>query len=493
MSSRSAGAMRIWRARNARSRRDRAFLAYMVFMIAVVAVAPLARAVWLSATSAESVAVLASSTAPAVTVLVVAGLWAGALLLGRNRGPALRPSFLTHALATSDLPRSDTFLRPLLIAGSLVTALTTIIAGLLAGSLVSHELADPLSAASFAMVGTLVGVITTVAWLAGQALPRAALPIALGILSLGAATAAPAAHPFTPWGWVGLAYPGGSPLLLIPMIALTAALVTAAPALMNRLDSAGLVAQAARWDSSTAHATIMDFSAAATIYQTRPHLGRRIRTVRSIRWLPATFLISDAISAVRTPGRFVAGVVAIVAAGVLITLAFAPGTPGWPLGAAAGLTVFAGVGPLTDGVRHAASIASDFPLYGISDERLLANHTLFPLIVTLLVLLAVVIVCSTGTGIGPAVVGALALGPLALASRVGNALKGPLPPALLTPIPTPVGDLDPVVRMAWALDGMLLAALAGASAALAFDAPLLLAGATIVLISVGFSRWRHRG
>ena len=211
--------------------------------------------------------------------------------------------------------------------------------------------------------------------------------------------------------------------------------------------------------------------------------------------LALTFLIRDAIGAARTPGRLVVGVVALTASGVLITLAFAPGSPGWLLGAAAGLIAFAGLGPVTDGIRHAASVAGDFPLYGISDERLLANHALFPLVVLVIALLAAAVVCSILTGIPAAspLASALALGLLALFTQVGNALKGPLPPELLTPIPTPMGDLGAAVRMTWAVDAVLLAASAGASAALAFESPLLLTGVAATVVIVGINRWRHRG
>lgn len=497
MSTRSGATFTIWRARRVRTLGDRGFLVYMAFMVALVTVVPVARAVWLSASSAEGVALFASPAAPGVTVFIVAGLWAGGLLLGRDRGPALLPPFLNYALAASDLPRSDTFRGPLLRAGALVTALTMIVAGLVAGSLTSHGLVSPLSVVAFTVVGVMVGVITTVAWLAGQAFPRAAVPVALSALVAGAISAlVPATQPFTPWGWVGVAYPGnGSPHVLAALFAVTAAFIASVPVLMNRLGLIELSTQAARWDAATVHAAGMDFSTAAALYQVRPHLGRRIRAVRPMHRLSRTFLIRDAVGAARTPGRFIVAVLALAGAGVLITFAFAPTTPGWLLGAAAGLVVFAGLGPLTDGIRHAANVASDFPLYGISDERLLANHLLFPLAVVLLVLLAAVIVCAVVTGVGAAapVLGSLTLGVLALISRVGNALKGPLPPALLTPIPTPMGDLGAAIRMTWAVDGLLIAASAGAAAALVLQAPILLIGVTASLIGVVVSRWCRRG
>ena len=496
MTGRAAAALAIWRARNVRTRGDRAFLVYMSLMVALVTVAPVARAVWLSASSAEGIAMFASAAAPGVAVFVVAGLWAGALLLGRDRGPALLPPFPTHALASADLPRGDAFRRPVLLGGAVVSALTTLVAGFVGASLMSAGLTPPLGAAVFIAAGALAGAVATVAWLAGQAFPRAGIPVALGILALGVTTAiVPDLRPFMPWGWIGLAYPGGSPYALAALAALTALLIAAVPALMSRLTASELVAQSVRWDSATGHATGMDFGAAVTLYRARPRRGRRLPAVRGLRRLPLIFLIRDAIGAVRTPGRLIVGVLALAAAGALLTLAFAPTAPGWVLGAAAGLIVFAGLGPLTDGIRHAASVAADLPLYGIGDGQLLAGHTRFPLAVTIVVLVVAVLVCSvvTGVGAGAPIVSALAVGILALVARVGNALKGPLPSVLLTPIPTPMGDLGAAVRFAWAVDGMLFAALAGAAAALAFESPLLLLGVTLPLVGVGVHRWRNRG
>jgi len=496
MSNSSRAALRIWRARTTRTVGDRAFLVYAILMVGLVAIVPVARVVWLSATSAVGVAAFASPVAPGVTVFVVAALWACALLLGRDRGPALLPPFLTHALATSDLSRTRVFGGSLLRAGVLVTTVTMIAAGAVAFSLLTHGLTDPFSAGIFIAIGALAGVIATVAWLAGQTFPRAAIPIAVGVLALGTVTAAfPAMQALFPWGWVGLAFPvGGSPHVLAPLIALTTALVAVVPLLLSRLALAELSEQAARWETATVHATNMDLGAAATSYQGRPHIGRRIRATRSIGSLPLTFLIRDAVGAIRTPGRLIVGVLGLASAGALISLAFTPATPGWLLGAAAGLLVFAGLGPLSDGIRHAASVASDFPLYGVSDEYLLVNHALFPLAVVLALLVVAVIVCSIIAGIAIAVpiVSALALGPLALVIRVSSALKGSMPTALLNPIPSPMGDLGAAGRLVWAVDSVLLASLAGAGAALAFQSPILLAGVAIAVVGIGTRRWHHR-
>ncbi|MDQ2689627.1 MAG: hypothetical protein M3Y29_05075, partial [Chloroflexota bacterium] len=351
-------------------------------------------------------------------------------------------------------------------------------------------------AMAFIAAGVFVGLIGSVAWLAGQAFPRAAVPLALCVFALGATTAAvPSLQPFMPWGWVGLIYPTlGTPHLLAALAALATALVLVVPVLMNRLALEKLMAQAVRWDSAALNATVMDFGAATAIYRRRPHLGRRLRAVRPLGRQAAVFLVRDAIGATRTPGRLIVGVLALVVSGALITLALAPATPGWALGATAGLVLFAGLGPLTDGIRHAVHVAADFPIYGFSDGVLLANHMLFPLTVVVIVLFATVITGSLllGNSVTVPVVGSLILGALALIARVSSALKGPMPPALLTPMTTPMGDLGAGVRLIWALEGVLFASLIGASVALALQSPILLVSVAVSLVGVGLHRWRHR-
>lgn len=280
---------------------------------------------------------------------------------------------------------------------------------------------------------------------------------------------------------------------LAPLLALTAVAVAAVPALMNSLTVTQLVSQASRWESATSYATGMDLAAATTVYQAAPTVGRHLRAVKPALRRPLAFLLRDAVGAARTPVRLAAAVLALVAAATLLMLSLAPESPNWALGAVAGVILFAGLGPLTDGVRHAANVASDLPLYGISDERLLAHHTLFPTLATITVLVLTTVICSLLIGHAiPGVLGSLALGILAITARIGNALKGPLPPALLTPIPTPMGDLGAAVRLTWALDGALLTALAGASAVLAFQSPLLLVSVGAALTGLTIHRWRHR-
>lgn len=495
MTGRVSAPVRIWRARHVRDLRDRAYLVYVTLMVALVTIVPLVRVVSVSMTSTDGITLLTSSDAPSITMLATAGIWASSLLLGRVHGPALRPPFLSYALASSNVSRAASFRGPFLLSMATMVTLTTMVGILIGASLVSAGHSPLSDALMFVLASTCVGVISAIAWLVGQAMPRTAAVLAPTVFALGVVTnAIPAIQPFTPWGWVGFAYPVATatgslaPLLTAAMIA-----VAAVPTLLNRLTLTLLISQAVRWETATSYASAMELADATTVYQARPGTGRYLRAVKPTLPRPLMFVLRDAVGALRTPVRLFAAVLALAAAATLLTFGTASESPAWALGAAAGVILFAGLGPLTDGIRHAASVASDLPLYGISDGRLLAQHTLFPVLVAITVLAFTSVICSLFIGHAmPAMVGSLPLGILAITARIGNALKGPLPPALLTPIPTPIGDLGAAARLTWALDGVVLTALAGASAALVLQSPLLLVAVAVALTGLTIHRWLHR-
>ncbi|MCS5715565.1 DUF6297 family protein [Herbiconiux sp. CPCC 205716] len=494
MSGRVRAAIAVWRARSGRAVGQSSFDLYLGLMVALVAVVPVGRAVWLSASGHEGLAVLSSPDAPAAASLLATALWAGALLLGRERGPALRSPFLTHALASSAIPVATAFRGPVLRSGALIAAACTGAAMVVGASLLVAGLTDPVGVAVLAGAGLAVGVVAAVAWLIGQAAPRAAAVTAVVVGMLGGAAAVvPALRAVTPSGWVALAYPSaqapGAPIALAAL-----GLVAAVPVLMNTLRAGELTAQASRWSSATSYAAGLDFDIAAQLYRRRPQLGRGLVAVGAGRGRAGLFLVRDVVGAVRTPGRLAAGVLGLVLATALLALATAPAMPGWLLGAVAGVMAYAALGPLTDGIRHAADTAADLPLYGIGDTQLVASHLLFPALAALIAVAAGVAVVWLLTGVAPfAAAGPTALlAALALAGRLAAALKGPFPPVLLTPVPTAMGDPMAAVRLAWALDGVLLASAAGLAAALLTSVPLLAAGVAAATVVTVAYRWRHR-
>ena len=79
----------IWSTRTAQARPGRGYAIYLAAMVVVVAVFPVARAIWLALASPGALLVLSSPAAPSVTAAIVASVWGVAMLLGRDRGPAV--------------------------------------------------------------------------------------------------------------------------------------------------------------------------------------------------------------------------------------------------------------------------------------------------------------------------------------------------------------------------------------------------------------------
>lgn len=488
-------AVALWRQRGARSGRERAFTVYLLVLVALVAVAPVVRAVWLGVSGPGGLALFADPRAARVIALVTSVVWAAALAAGPSRGPALRPPSLTYALGASALPRSGAFLGPVLASGFVSIGLWTVAAVLAGGSLAANGMTSADAVVGFAATGALGGVVTICAWLLGQALPRLALPAAGLVLGLGVvAVAVPAASMVTPMGWVAAAYPlGGGTSGLIPLTALALALAGSAPWLLERLRTDELLAQAARADAAQTSAAGLDLGQAADVYRARPARGRRLGALGSRGPLWLLILRRDAVGSLRTPLRLALGAVALALAGVLTAIALAPGAPTLVLGAVAGVLSFAGLGPVTDGIRHAASAAADVPLYGVTDASLVAWHALFPLVAAIALMMLAAGVATAVSGVGAAMVLAVPLLALmTLALRLASALKGPMPPVLLAPMPTPMGDPMAGVRLVWAMDAVVLAVASGAAIVLLPAAPVVtcaLAGAIAVMIAV---RWRSR-
>ncbi len=485
----------LWRQRGARSGGERAFTVYLLAMVALVAVAPVVRAVWLEAAGPGGLSLFADPRAPRVIALITSIIWAAALAWGPSRGPALRPPALTWALGTSALSRRRAFLGPVLIAGTFSIGLWTAGAVLAGASLAVNGVASAAAVIGFAAAGALGGAVTICAWLVGQALPRLALPAAAIVLGLGVlAIAVPAVGIATPMGWVAASYPlGEATSAPIPLAALALVLSASIPWLLDRLRTNELLAQAVRAQAAQTSAVGLDLGGAADVYRARPSHGRRLRAVGAHGRLWSAMIRRDAVGALRTPLRLALGVAALSLAGVLAAIAAAPGTPAMVLGAVAGLLAFAGLGPVTDGIRHAASAAADVPLYGVADASLVALHAVFPLAaaIALATIAAGLATTVSGVGAAPVLAGAL-LVLMTLALRLASALKGPMPVALLAPVSTPMGDPMAGVRLVWALDAAVLAAASGAAIVVLPAAPLatcVVAGVIAAMIAV---RWRGR-
>ncbi|WP_114907849.1 hypothetical protein [Ornithinimicrobium murale] len=487
---RIGGARRLYQDRGgARTQGDTAYLAYLVVLVLAMVVIPLLIGTARVLAEPEILSALQSAGSRQVVLAVSGALLAAATVVGMHRGPAHLPPVLVSLLAGTDLPRSRTLLRPFVTAAVALTILFTVAGGLLATVLVLESGLDVPGALGLTGAAAALGVIAAAAWLAGQRVgPRHGWVLTVALLAAtGLTLLVPALATVTPWGWVADLWPptaDGPPWALLPLVLVALVCAERVPRLLDRVLGPLLLRQARQWEIVSIAAYTGDLASALATFRALPRLGRRWWAVPGSTTV-LQYAVRDLVGAARTPVRAVTGLAFLILGGALMSLAVA-GTPVSPL-VLAGLGAVAGflaLGTLTDGFRHAADTRSLPTLFGHTTAQLFLLHTLVP------VLLAVL--CSVaGAGLArlagwPAagLVEAALLGVLLVAVRAFDSTKGPLPLTLLTPAPSPVGDLSGLMVMAWQADALLLAIALGLGLAyvLTTGGLLLAAGAAVLAL-----------
>jgi hypothetical protein len=402
------------------------------------------------------VAALGSAGSDRAVALIPAFLAAGALVLGRIRGPVIPSPFLSEFLVGSDLPRRATLLRPFVasatvLAGSVIATVSLLVlARAMGGALASVS-------AVLVMLGCLAFCgLLAVFWLMGQSLPgRVTVGLAVAALATGAAMSITAAWVFTPWGWLALLWnavsPGG-PTIWWPAIALgvSSLALIAVPALLGNLRADEIMAQSRRWQSVGTLVQTGDVVGAAGALRDPPTRGRRRRMCLTGP-LPLVIVQRDLIAALRFPVRIAVGSLALAGSGWLIALTpTAPDGVSWITALVGVSLAYLGVGVWCDGLRNAADNAGPGSLYGRGDLAMIGSHALVPA-------LAAITFGSLGTaGGGENRAWWVLLAVFIVLVRVLDCVKGPMPVGLLLPVPTPMGDVSILNALAWQADALLI-------------------------------------
>ena len=469
-----------------------AYAVYIAVMLTALVLAPLLRLAVVGMAQPAVLAVLQAPGASVVTGAAIGLFFAGMALLGRVRGPVLLSPFLTVAIAGNPFPRRQTLRRSFLVSAVILIALVTGAGVIVAAVLATAGYATWASAIAF-LAGLLLScALAAVAWLAGQVLPTRRASLLAGAITLVtvATTLAPGAEIIAPWGWVSLLYPAGAVPAWAPLGALLAlavlAFVCVGP-LLDRLSGAAMLAQARRWQLVGIFGATGDLASALAQFRALPQTGRTWSAVRG-NHLAVTFLIRDLIGSLRTPARFVAAAVTLGGAGFLMAIAIAAApSVMWLPTLTGSILCYLALGVWSDGFRHAIEAAAAAPLYGVRSGRLLLLHSILP-VLCVLVFAGAGAVVSTASG-APVlgVFAAITISLFAVTMRIFDSAKGPMPLALLAPVPTPLGDFSGLLVLYWQADaviitGMVATALTLAAASAAIWLSLFLPAAAVMLV-----------
>ncbi|WP_166350766.1 hypothetical protein [Phytoactinopolyspora limicola] len=438
--------------------------AYMSVLVLVVVIGPLGLA---AVTALRDPGALAVMQSDSMTVIV--GAVSGALLLlafgfGQVRGPAMLDSFAVDVVVQGPRSRRGTLGRPFLVAAGLLTVFVGVLGALPLVILWLEDAVAVRSVVAFTSVSILVGVITSVTWLAGQVVSRrkhAAIVVVGGAVYLVYLLVEPV-RPVIAWHWVAAGWPGDDgpgALAFVLLAAVAAAGVVAVPRLLDTIRYRDLREQAQTLSTAGSWALTGDLAGATAVFRAPPAVGRNWRTPRH---LPkgARWLWRDVLAMSRNPARLLRGVTSV--GGCVLVLAQVDSVPSSIQPALVVLAVVLGYSGMTvfgDGFRLAADSAPRPRLVRYTVGHRLALHSMAPLSVC--VVLSAMVAAGTGMSDRLSLPGAaLALESVViiLISTAYAAGKGPMPVSLLMPVPTPFGDASALAMFAWQFDGLILSA-----------------------------------
>lgn len=485
----------VWAQRSqARTRADLLYLLYVVALSVLVFAAPVLQMSGTFLARRDVLPALLHPLAPQVTTTVSLAAASVMVLLGAVRGPALIAPFFTATLAASGIRRRDVLWRPLARA-LLVPALgIVIVTSLIAATLVTDGAATGAGAAWFVVAGVGTGLLLGAAWLGGELLGTMHRRLLAGVLLVAAALCT--ALPHAPG--LGGAYPVTETRPKIWALLLLGAGVIATAAGFSQLDrlrGSVLREQSQRWASTTTIVTTGDVAGAAGMLQLPPSAGRRLPAIGS-RPLVLLYARRDVVTWLRSPERLVAGVVvALLAAAALAGSTLLTGPLAWGAVVLGSAALWGAGGTLVDGIRHGVHTLGAPTLFGQSAAVQVLLHSVAPalLLSVLATLGGATTMLAAGEGLTAVemVILPAALAPVMIVGRARDAAKGPMPLGLITPMPTPQGDMAVIPMLAWQSDAILLAVLSGAVLAGLglLGPPWLLGGAAILTAAMALMAW----
>ena len=488
----------IWQLRaDAPTSGDTAYRVYVVVLGFAVLVIPAAIAFrHVGEVALGGIGVTEALTGATLAAVLLIG--AAAAVAGAQRGPALTSPFFAETLASGPFPRRRALLGRYLQSVALLAAAGAACGALLGGALLSSGGGGVPEAVALGLDGLAAGALIGVLWLAGEVLEATPRRVLMGALA-GLAV-------------VVVAVPGLAPLvggvLLAPLGAEAAAAIAIVLAgvgvmALDRIRGEVLLGQSIAWEGAVASTMTGDSSNGAAALRALPSIGRGLPVIAAVggpAWwrLGVLYAVRDLVAMIRTPERAVIGVVGSAGGGAALAVAASGLIERDPassplllvgLGLLGTGALWGATSALSDGMRHGLATAGAPALFGQTPARAALLHAPAPLLLT---------VALTAIGVAGAVLGGaagaasgvtvLVVAVLLVGVRLRECAKGPMPLALLTPVPTAMGDMSAMRVLGWQLDAPRLAAITAAvvvGGAMLGPVPMLVGTAVMALV-VGY-------
>lgn len=443
---------------------------YETLLLVLIVIFPFARAVMVGLAVPEvAVAVAGSLTLTSMTLALLV-LAVAVVVLGRIRGPVVPPAAYIDLVVASPLARSVTLRRAFGRGRLAFVILATFGASLLVGGALFAGPIDLLGAGLFLVATVLSAWQIALLWLVGQlTLPARRATIFVLLLVLGVVallSAIPAMSEIAgwlgPWGWVSQVWQavhGGIELstwaaLVALVVGLGATRWTAR--LLDSLSHEDLESQAQRWGTIVSLVVSGDVKSAMNKLKAFPRIGRHWRI--SFPQSPTlAIVVRDMVGLARFPVRAVFWSIMSVAAGALLSYTFVPASGGSLLAMAAPILMYFAIGGWAEGLRfHASTIGASSPS-GMSPGRQALMHLIVPTIAAEILVLSGAILMAMmlpTLDVGVIALWAMVLVAFLVIMQSFSAFKGMLPIELLTPVPTPIGDLSFLNVALWLADAV---------------------------------------
>lgn len=453
-----AAARRVLRERTGKPRAtDTAYNIYLALLTLVIVVFPILRAIVLALPDADFAATnrLGFSFDPYPLIYLAALLFAA--LGGRWRGAVVPSEQYLEAVVASPLNRALTLRRSYYYCVLLVTFATIGLSSIYLISQASVHTVTISGAFMFLIVAVLFAFLVVFVWIMSQSqLALRSAVVTVAVLLTGAGTLL---LTITHWNLARIIGTEFSSTSVLGALALTLSSglilhLFIAPRVLESFTINSLFAQARKWFVVRTFASTGDVRSASQALKIQPRGARRARWNLG-RSVILALVKRDLRGMRRSLSRAITSAVLNLLASFLLTLTLVSASI---YGAAlAAFVIYFAVGLATDGVRMFGMIYGGSSTYGISALQQALAHSILPTAFsTAWALLGFGAAMTVAEVTVSTLIWVVLVVLSAVALHVFAAFKGPLPLTLLTPIPSPAGDLSALNVMVWLADAILI-------------------------------------